>query len=244
MSPIPCDKSHQMELDSENEQRHSLSIPTMTFCYKEIHGYGKTYKFKLETVSNGKDTIKFCNSHIEKNCLSSIGDMAKLQWFNNAIIPEINSKSLQFGFRCSNGLFVCSPTFEGHFEITKHLEKDYYDNENFPRPEDSLLSALSTSDLSCSIYTVIHDYIETRNNAFFHLGLSPIPCSSIFMPTWLTDDTISEILSNWTLKHMQVAIGGSMVSMRCLSGLTTIQKVSSCMEEPMQLKKPKVITRQ
>jgi hypothetical protein len=231
-------------MDNEDEQKHFLSIPTMTFCYKEIHGYGKTYKFKLETVSNGKDTVEFYNSHIEKNCLSNIGDMAKLQWFNGAFIPEINSRSLQFGFRCSNGLFVCSPTSDGHFKITKHLEKDYYDDEKFPRPEDSPLSALCTSDLSCSIYTVIHDYIETRNGTFFHVGLSPIPCSSIFMPTWLTDDTISEMLSNWTLKHMQVAIGGSMVSMRCLSGLMTIQKVSSCEEEPMQLKKPKVIIRQ
>ena len=221
-----------------------MEIPTTVYIYREIKGYGE-YVYKLEQIINKKDSITYSHDFIEKNYLNESG-MTQLEIFNKIYIPEVNQKALKFAFRCESGLYICSPTPYGRLDITGILDKDCdYDggsgggghnhNHNDSHSDHDMAAAahdkallLSSSDLAFSMYTVIHDYIETRNNnnVFYHVGTSPFPCTPIFIPTWVSNKTLCEILWEWGTCKMDVAKRDSMVVVRCATGLTTVKKIS------------------
>jgi len=205
-----------------------MEIPTTVYIYREIKGYGE-YVYKLEQIINKKDSITYSHDFIEKNYLNESG-MTQLEIFNRIYIPEVNQKALKFAFRCESGLYICSPTPYGRLDITGILDKDcdYNDGGSGGGHNNSDLLLLSSSDLAFSMYTVIHDYIETRNNnnVFYHVGTSPFPCTPIFIPTWVSNKTLCEILWEWGTCKMDVAKRESMVVVRCATGLTTVKKIS------------------
>ena len=220
----------------------TMEIPTTVYIYREIKGYGE-YVYKLEQIINKKDSITYSHDFIEKNYLNESG-MTQLEIFNRIYIPEVNQKALKFAFRCESGLYICSPTPYGRLDITGILDKDCdYDggsgghnhNHHDGHSDHDMAAAahdkallLSSSDLAFSMYTVIHDYIETRNNnnVFYHVGTSPFPCTPIFIPTWVSNKTLCEILWEWGTCKMDVAKRESMVVVRCATGLTTVKKIS------------------
>jgi len=217
-----------------------MDIPCTIYIYREVKGYGE-YVYKLEQIIKKTDQIKYSHNFIEKNYLNDAG-MVQLEIFNKIYIQDVNQKALKFGFRCESGLHICSPTSHGRFNVTEVLEKNAYSenlsptttttttsgNQNDNNSKRQVKDVLYTSDLAFSMYTIIHDYIETRNNnnIFYHVGTSPFPCSPIFIPTWVSNKTLSEILWEWATCKMDSAQRESLVVVRCATGLTTVKKIS------------------
>jgi hypothetical protein len=215
-----CGKNYSCDLANEEEDcLQSMSIPTTTYFYREVKGYGE-YTYKLEQIIYQKGCIAYPHTFIEKNSLDVSG-MARLEMFNNVFIPEVNQNTLKFAFRCERGVYICAPTMSGRFQILSIMDKDYC------RESEESWKVLSTSDLACSMYTVVHDYIETRNkNVFYHVGASPLPCAPFFIPLWVSTKTLSGLLMEWKLFKTATAINESVVVVRCVVGMTTIKKVS------------------
>ena len=209
-------KNDQMD---DDDSLQCMSIPTATYFYREVKGYGE-YTYKLEQIVSQKECISYTNTFIEKNNLNVPG-MAKLELFNKVIIPEINQNALRFAFRCERGVYICAPTMFGRFRVNSVMDKDYC------MQSESSWKFLATSDLACSMYTVVHDYIETRTkNGFYHVGASPLPCAPFFIPLWVSSKTLSGLLLEWNTSKINTAICESVVVVRCSVGLTTVKKVS------------------
>ena len=197
----------------------NVSVPTTTYFYREVKGYGE-YTYKLEQVVLQKECVSYPNNCIEKLNLDVSG-LAQLEMFNRVFIPEINQKTLKFAFRCESGVYICAPTMFGRFRVISIMDKDYQ------QETESSWKILSTSDLACSMYTIVHDYIETRNkDMFYHVGLSLLPCAPFFIPLWLSSKTLSVLLMEWSASKTNTAVCESVAVVRCSVGLTTIKKVS------------------
>ena len=196
-----------------------MDIPTVTYFYREIQGYGE-YTYKLEQVVYNTKKFSYPQIFIEKNHLTNHG-LSQLEVFNRLYIPEMNKKALNLAFRCASGVYLCAPSLSGRLEVISILDRDY------GKTEEDLWGVLSTSDLACSVYTLVHDYIETRSkNSFFHLGASPFPCGPLFIPLWVSSKTLEEFLLDWKISKIDTAVSESIAVVRCLSGLNTIRKIS------------------
>lgn len=212
-----CESEHEQMMDDSCLQY--MSIPTTTYFYREVKGYGE-YTYKLEQIVSQKESVSYPHNFIEKNSLDVSG-MAQLETFNKMFIPEVNQNAVKFAFRCEQGVYICAPTMLGRLRVISIMDKDYC------RETENAWKVLSTSDLACSMYTVVHDYIETRNkNVFYHVGASPLPCAPFFIPLWVSSKTLSVLLMEWNISKINTAICESVVVVRCIVGLTTVKKVS------------------
>ena len=216
----------------DDEHYQIMRVPNSTYHYKEIRGYNE-YHYKLEKITTGKRTLFYAHHSIEKNCLTKSG-LNKLQIFNEIYVPRCNSMSLNFRFHCQDGsIFDCEVTKQGKLKIiTQYVEK----------VEDTTIdqrNILATSDLACSIHTIIHDYVQTSNGYFYHTGTSPLPCCTLFIPTWLSDNTIQNISRIWATEKMNIAMKESLAVIRFTSGMSTIRKIYHTVSSDSEKKEDK-----
>lgn len=197
-----------------------MDIPSTIYFYREIKGYGE-YSYKIEQIVQNKEKFTYARDSIEKNRLNEFG-MAQIEIFNSIYIPRMNQNILRFAFRCESGVFLCIPNTQGQLQVVSIEASDY----QISSVSSSMTSTLASSDLACSVYTFIHDYIETRRDGiFYHVGASPMPCTGLFIPTWISSKTLVSFLTEWNISKINTARNESIVVVRCTSGLTTIKKV-------------------
>ena len=204
---------HEME-----EEQTTMMLPTTIYFYRKVQGYGE-YSYKLDQIVQKKERFAYPETFIQKTSLTT-SSMTQLEIFNNIYIPEMNQKALQFAFRCEDGVYICSPTLYGKLQVISIKKSDY-------EIRNEECGSLLTSDLACSVYTIIHDYIETRGNknTFYHVGASAFPCCGLFMPIWVSNQTLHGFLLEWNMSKLNTAKKESMVVVRCSTGLITVRKV-------------------
>jgi hypothetical protein len=76
---------------------------------------------------------------------------------------------------------------------------------------------VKTSDLSYSVMSMIHSLVET-NNGFFHVGISLVPSCGMFIPLWISNDTMQKCLKEWTTSKMPHALTKSLVTVAYKAG--------------------------
>ena len=184
------------------------------FCYRQVKGYG-AFHYKLHQIRQGQhDRFFYPSDNIEKQALTVAG-MRKFALFNELYVPQCNSLSLELELASAEGEnpHVFSPTSLGKLRLV--------DTAVTTEPTCEWAS-IATSDLAFSIMTMMHHLVET-NNGFFHVGISLLPAGSIFMPVWLSDDTLEQWLSEWKTHKMRQALDKSIISAKYLSGNTRVQ---------------------
>jgi hypothetical protein len=222
--------SSYMDTDEPCEDMQVVAIPTTIYFYREIKGYGE-YSYKIEQIVQKTERFTYKHCFVEKNRLDDAG-MAQIEIFNSIYIPHMNQQILKFAFRCESGVYLCVPNTQGKLQVVA-IEPNNYQISSVNQSGTSLLA---TSDLACSVYTIIHDYIETRSNdVFYHVGASPLPCTGFFIPTWISSKTLVSFLIEWNISKMNIAKNESIVVVRCSSGLTTVKKVIDTKKKWKQL---------
>lgn len=183
-----------------------ILVPITTLQYKRVHNYG-IHKYRLSNICYTQSTIQYCSSSISimEKC-NSCDNEAGIKVFNDIYVPIINKTCVSVELFSDGYCYTCSPSLNAdQLDIIKKCRVS-----NFSLCNQHLL----TSDVSCSVYSLSHDFVETSRGRLVHIGLSVIPCTSMFVPTWLSDDTLREFLHIWNSVKLPIAIKHSIYTIR------------------------------
>ncbi len=205
---------------------YSTEIPSSTYYYRQrlpAEEGGAEVVYKLEAILHQKQTVQVATGNIE--CSSLLGaDLAQLQLFNDVYIPECNAASLCFIFASENdGAYTCVPTPSGALRIVSYASiAPTYDPSEAERPPEDGLDACH----ALSIFTIIHDFVETRTpGRYFHAGISFMPSSPLGVPTYLSAQNLRDLMAYWRRDRLPRARGQSLLSIRHFDGRTTVRHV-------------------
>jgi len=216
--------------DEATNLKHVTEIPVTIFYYIQVFDPTKeTYHYKIEAVGSGRRRLAYCAQNIQKSSLDG-ADLVQIQLFNNVYIPEYNAASLCFVFSTTHdGIYYCELTCSGTLRVVSHHAPHSdvavslphsYKLARPPEPDGDI-----DTYLACSVYTSIHDYIQTRSGHFFHLGISFVPCGTLFIPLWLQSDYLELLLEKWMSNKMTLANIESLIAVRLLDGTSSVRHV-------------------
>jgi len=206
----------------------TTEIPTTIYYYSEVFDASKeNYHYKLNAIGSGQRIISYCAQNIQKSNLDGV-DLAQIQLFNSVYIPEYNAASLCFVFSSlEHGSFYCNLTCSGTLQIIHHHPPSALAAPLLFVPSQTMAMPPAEGDvdtyLACSVYTSIHDYIQTRSGHFFHLGVSFVPCSTLFIPLWLQNSYLEQLLCKWSTNKLTLANTESLIAVRMLDGNSSVR---------------------
>jgi len=214
----------RMQPPSSSAAYTSVDIPVCTYRYREIPediARCPKFRFRLESVTLRRRTVQWSNGNIERSTLMG-ADLAQLQLFNDVYIEEANAASLCFEFvEASGEAHTYTPLARtARLVRVRPANLDAPQQRTTPPPpsmsaNDAPVLQLKTSprkedaDLdtfyAASVYTLMHEYVQTgtpNNNSsgpprFFHVGATLVPCSTLFVPLWLNDRALVNLLGEW-----------------------------------------------
>ena len=203
-----------------------LRVQVTRYCYNAIVGFGE-YKYKLHSIKRSEQVLNYPVENIEKVSPSAQG-LKQLSLFNKLYIPHCNSIAIQFAFTdpdASESVFslvfwlplfwlCCLPSQNRVWQGEK-LWRVY---EPSPMPIVALeWNNIKSSDLSHSVFSILHNLIET-NNGFFHVGISLLPACGFFIPFWLSTASMLKCLLDWSTIKIPCALHCSFVTVKYKTG--------------------------
>jgi len=199
-------------------------LPVTRYCYRAVKGYGD-FKYRLNQIKRSEQSLYYPIDNIQKASPNAWG-LKQLSRFNQLYVPQCNSISLQFAFTeddesesvFSLVLYFCC--FFDVFEAKRHLQGDKLWRLHEPLDFGAAVCEwqdIKNSELSFSVMAMIHSLVET-NNGFFHVGISLVPSCGMFIPLWISNDTMQKCLKEWTTSKMPHALTKSLVTVAYKAG--------------------------
>jgi hypothetical protein len=219
--------------------------PCFLYYYLETH-YAKdpegANRYRLETILPCKAEEVDTSSHyysrsIEHSALGAV-DMAHLQLFNSICIPESNARTMRFTFvTLHHGAYSCLVTPTGQLAIVRYdAIAPGYDSATALMPA---CTSDGGGDLdtfhAASVYTLTHDYIQSSTpGRHIHVGVSFVPCGTLFIPLWLGENGMRALLAQWYEQKLPIARTEALVTVRLLDGGSSIRHAVPRLKEKHQ----------
>lgn len=227
---------NQAATDGKEEiEQGYAGIPCTTYHYLELapaaRYLGCTYKMCGISVASCPSSVWYrITPKMQSNSLSNPDEIAEIQLFNHIFIPESNAACIRLVFyTLSVGSFTCAFTDHGTLRVLSH------DPGATWKPEEIRASGLlkdppvgdADTFLANSIYTILHDYVQTRRSqsSYFHAGISFCPSGTLFVPLWLSSYGLSRMVDEWRFQLLPIAQKESIITIRLLSGQSSVRHV-------------------
>lgn len=208
-----------------------MSIPVTLYCYKEVSGY-QEYKYKIDQIMTTKKNIEYSHGMIKTIKLSSSDLFHNVILFSDIYTSDINSKCILFLFRSQSHDVLCRPSAcvgSLKMEVIGSCQSNTL--EFHPRDWKSQ----HPSELTFSIFSLLHNYVERDSAYLEHKSLSLLPCMSICIPFWISDETITEFLTSWHFSKMRIARYHTLIGIQRMTGSIVIHKCyNSTFGKPQQ----------
>jgi len=234
---------------------NELELPVTNFMYKRVHNYG-IYTYRLFDVFYSKTSFQYSSSLLLKMKMENKESyQSNVKLFNEIYVPIINSKCLNLYFREDDGsVYRCSPAILDFCQDNLTSKQQYkFDsafvskdvlastlarvqgrrlgsNSSFQFHESLNLQSINpfiaSSDMAFSVHSIVHEFIETRSKNLIHTGISLVPCSSLYIPIWIADIAMVELLEIWNEHKIPQALKKSFSCFVYLNGSKCIHKTS------------------
>ena len=188
--------------------------------------------YSLSRIEQGPISVPYQRLPIERFCLQS------LQTFNHLLCATCNRDSVSLIFCDEGRQYVCALPQNGMEPVLQVLAMgDAAEiQELLPRANRVVFddpSKLHESDLACSVFSLMFDYIRTPSGNLFLVDISPVPCACHFMPLFFNSASLRDWVREW--KHDKVSLA------RASSRMVVRGKHKECtimafMSKPMQIK--------
>lgn len=178
-----------------------VEIPVSIFCYKSIDS---SSDYKLIRIFRTTSSLEICDSLIKRRKLD-VDMESDIQFFDAIHIPDMNRKSILFMLiQDTDERIVCRPCSDvGPLRLEILPMNNTWANLSVVQDE-SLYSP--TAELSFSVYSASHHFSETQQGLLVHDSFTVVPCTSVFIPLYLTNRTLHNFLTTWHKDKMQTAI--------------------------------------
>jgi hypothetical protein len=130
-----------------------------------------------------------------------------LDAFHRLYSNKLNNRSILFLFKHNGIDTVCRIS-----DMAPKLQ--IVDNfQEFIETTQSTWKSIQTSDVSHSIFSFMHNYMESDNKMFLHKDANALPCSSIHIPIWISNKSLEEFLNIWYFDKLNVSHKWNFISM-------------------------------
>lgn len=201
----------------------SLSVVQTRFFYERMRTPHKHW-YTLVRIEQGTVNVPYQRLPIERYRAQTVAA------FNHLMCATCNRDSVSLIF-CENDVqYVCALPQSGVAPVLQVLDVGTAEQQ---RPlllqrqtqvfDDA--SKLQRSDLSCTVFSLVFDYIRTTNDNLFLVDVTAVPCAAQFVPRELDSAVLREWIRTWKCNKVTLARASACMVVRDHDEQITVRKL-------------------
>lgn len=208
-----------------------LVVVQTRYFYERMPAPNATW-YSLVRIEQGSISVPYQRMPIERFCQRSLAA------FNHLLCATCNRDSVSLIFCADGQQYVCALPQNGMQPVmqVQTVGEAAEVSELMPRNTTVVMdniAKLHESDLSCTIFTLLYDYIRMPSGNMCLVDVSAVPCAGHFLPRSFNSTKLRKWVRDW--KHIKVPLARASARM-IVRGREDECTVMTFMTLPMQVK--------